>query len=236
MAPEHGSATRESTMTRLVLVIGNKNYSSWSLRPWLALRMAGLEFDEERIALYEPVTSEATLHHSPTGKVPVLHRGDVTVFESLAICEYAAELAPRAQLWPADATARAHARSISAEMHAGFSALRSALPMNARVEGGRPASALSAEVEAEIARVTAIWDDCRTQFGSGGDFLFGAFTIADAMYAPVVSRFRTYSLRLPPRAQAYAEAVWALAPLREWVAAGAAEPERIAAYEALLAR
>jgi glutathione S-transferase len=223
-------------MARLVLVIGNKNYSSWSLRPWLALRMAGLAFEEERIALYEPATKQAILRHSPAGKVPVLRHGKVTVFESLAICEYAAELAPRAQLWPVDATARAHARSISAEMHAGFAALRSALPMNVRVEGGRPATAPSAEVEAEVARVAAIWDDCRARFGSGGDLLFGAFTIADAMYAPVVSRFRTYSVQLPPRVQAYADAVWALAPLREWVAAAAAEPERVAVYEALLAR
>jgi glutathione S-transferase len=220
-------------MSGLVLMIGNKNYSSWSLRPWLALRMAGLRFDEVRIPLYQPDSRERQVRHSPSGKVPVLRHGDVVVWESLAICEYAAELAPAAGLWPADAAARAHARAVSAEMHAGFAALRAALPMNLRVVGAR--IALAAPVQAEIDRVVSLWEDCRRRFGAGGELLFGRFTIADAMFAPVVTRFRTYGVALPPRAQAYADAVCDLAPLREWTAAAAAETERLPHTDAVAA-
>jgi glutathione S-transferase len=214
-----------------VLVIGNKNYSSWSLRPWLALRMAGIPFEEVRIPLYVPGARDAILRHSPAGKVPVLRDGDVTVWESLAICEYAAELAPHAGLWPAEPAARAHARAICAEMHAGFVALRSALPMNLRAEGAR--IALAPEVEADVARVVAIWEECRARFGAGGPLLFGVFTNADAMFAPVVTRFHSYGVALPPAAQAYADAVRALAPMREWTAAGVAEAERMAETDAI---
>lgn len=216
-----------------ILVIGNKNYSSWSLRAWLALRAAGLDFEELRIPLYVAGAQQAILRHSPAGKVPILHDGDVTVWDSLAICEYAAECAPQAGLWPAERAARAHARAISAEMHAGFAALRSALPMNLRAEGAR--IPLGPEVQAEIERVVAIWEDCRARFGAAPaePFLFGAFTIADAMYAPVVTRFHSYGVALPPVARAYAGAVRALPAMREWTAAGVAEPERIPETDAV---
>jgi glutathione S-transferase len=222
-------------MARRALVIGNKKYSTWSLRPWLALRMAGIPFDEVLVPLYEPSSKAALLRHSPAGKVPVLKDGDRLVFGSLAICEYAAELAPSAGLWPADAAARAHARSISAEMHAGFAALRVALPMNLRVKGGRLATPPNAEVQGEIARIGALLDDARARFGAGGPFLFGGFTIADAMFAPVAARFRTYSIALSPRAQAWSDAVLALPPVLEWERDGIAEPYVFAPYEALLA-
>lgn len=221
-------------MSRLTLVVGNKNYSSWSLRPWLALRMAGLDFDEVRIPLYESDSHDAILRHSPAGKVPVLRDGDVIIWDSLAICEYVAELAPRAGLWPDDRAARAHARSISAEMHAGFAALRSEMPMNLRIERATLAAPPSAAVQADVARITAIFEKCRARHGAAGDFLFGRFTVADAMFAPVATRFRSYSVTLPPRAQTYADALWALAPMREWVAAGVAETERFPNYEALV--
>jgi len=222
-------------MPRLVLVIGNKNYSSWSLRPWLALRVAGLDFEELRIGLYQPDSREQILRHSPAGKVPILHDGDVTVWDSLAICEYAAELAPGAGLWPGDRAARAFARSISAEMHAGFAALRNALPMNLRISGARLAKRPSPEAQADIARITAIFEECRARHGAGGEFLFGRFTIADAMFAPVATRFRSYSVPLPPRSQSYADALCSLAPMREWIAAAVAEAERFPETEALVA-
>jgi glutathione S-transferase len=222
-------------MSKLTLVVGNKNYSSWSLRPWLALRMAGLEFGEVRVPLYGRGSHEAILRHSPAGKVPVLRDGDLTVWDSLAICEYIAELAPQAGLWPDDRAARAHARSISAEMHAGFAALRSAMPMNLRIERARLAASPSAPVQADIARIIAIFEECRARHAAAGDFLFGRFTVADAMFAPVATRFRSYSVTLPTRAQAYADALLALAPMREWVSAGVAESERFPDYEALVA-
>lgn len=211
---------------RPVLVVGNRNYSSWSLRPWLALRVAGVDFGEVRIALYLPGSKQEILRWSPSGHVPALRHGDVTVWDSLAICEYAAEvLAPSAGLWPADAAARAHARSISAEMHGGFAALRQALPMNLRAEGVRVP--LAPPVQAEVERVVAIWQDARARFGAGGPFLFGDFTIADAMYAPVVTRFHGYGVALPPVAQEYAEAVRALPAMQAWRAAALAEREHI---------
>lgn len=221
-------------MARPVLVVGNKNYSSWSLRPWLALRMAGVDFEEVRIPLYAPASRAEILRWSPAGKVPVLRHGDVTVWESLAICEYAAEvLAPDAGLWPAERVARAHARTITAEMHAGFGALREAMPMNLRARVRLP---LAPAVRADVERVLALWNDCRERFGAGGPFLLGAFTIADAMYAPVVTRFHSYGVALPPASQAYADAVRALAPMREWAEAGVAETERIAATDEVALR
>lgn len=223
-------------MPRLILVIGNKNYSSWSLRPWLVLRMAGLDFEEVRVPLYQPDSRDQILHHSPAGKVPILRDGDLTVWDSLAICEYVAELVPRAGLWPDDGAARARARSISAEMHAGFAPLRAAMPMNVRVQRATLVTPPSADVRADVARIVAIFEECRERDGAGGAFLFGRFTIADAMFAPVVTRLRSYSVALPPRAQAYADAILALAPLREWITAGVAEPETFPDYEALVAR
>ena len=220
-------------MPGLTLVIGNKNYSSWSLRPWLALRMAGLAFDEVRIPLYQDGSREQILRHSPAGRVPILRDGDVVIWDSLAICEYVAELAPQAGLWPADRATRAHARSISAEMHAGFTTLRGSMPMNLRKLGERLVTPPPAQVEADIERIVAIFEACRAQHAARGPFLFGAFTIADAMYAPVVTRFRSYSVGLPAASQAYAGAIAALAPMREWTAAGVAESEEFAQYDAL---
>ncbi|CAG0976265.1 glutathione S-transferase [Myxococcaceae bacterium] len=211
-----------------VLVIGNKNYSSWSMRPWLALRTAGIPFEERPVSLYRPEGKAEILRVSPTGKVPVLIEGEAMTFESLAICERAAEIAPAAGLWPADPAARSHARSISCEMHAGFVALRTLLPCNLRARGRRE---LTADAAADLARVTTIWCETRERYGRGGDFLFGRFGIADAMFAPVVTRLRSWGIPFDPSARAYAEAVLDSPPFREWEAAALAEAERVAAYE-----
>jgi len=211
------------------LVIGNKNYSSWSLRPWLAMRAKGIAFDEERVALNQPQTRARLLGHSPSGKVPVLVDEDIAIWDSLAIVEYLAEKFPQARLWPTDRVARARARSVTAEMHSGFSALRNAMPMNCR--GHHPGKGRTPEVESDIARITALWEDCRSQFGGGGDFLFGAFCIADAFYAPVVSRFKTYGVSLPAISRQYADTMLALPAMQEWLAAAQAEAEIIEVSE-----
>jgi glutathione S-transferase len=213
----------------LVLVIGNKNYSSWSLRPWLALAVPGIPFEEIRIPLYEAASKAEILRHSAAGKVPVLKHGELVVWESLAICEYVAERFPEAQLWPADPAARAIARAASAEMHAGFIALRSNMPMNLRAH--KPGRGRARGVQEDVDRVTGLWRELRGRFGAGGDFLFGRFSIADAMFAPVVSRFRTYEVPLDPVTRHYADAVWALPALQRWREAALAESERIAASE-----
>jgi glutathione S-transferase len=216
-------------MPPLTLAIGNKNYSSWSLRPWLLLRQAGIPFDEVYIPLYRPDSAAALAKWSPSGKVPALHDGDVRVWDSLAICEHLAERFPDKQLWPRDAAARAVARSISAEMHAGFAALRQHMSMNIRAR--YPGQGRTAESLADVERILAIWNDCRTRFGHGGDFLFGGFSIADAMYAPVVLRFQTYGVALEGAAKDYADAVLALPALRDWVADALVETERIEVFE-----
>lgn len=216
-------------MADFTIYIGNKNYSSWSLRPWLALKRTGVAFEEILIPLSEPATRANILRHSPTGKVPALKHGELTVWDSLAICEYLAEIMPATRLWPADATVRAVARSVSAEMHSGFGALRGHLPMNVR--SSFPNRGVTPEVQADINRITALWRDCRKRFGAGGEFLFGEFTIADAMYAPVVSRFRTYRVELDEVAQAYVDAVWALPALQEWATAAGNEPMIIESAE-----
>lgn len=207
-------------MADLKLVIGTKTYSSWSLRPWLALRLAKAEFEEILIPLRRPETAETIRRYSPSGRVPLLIRGDLRIWDSLAICEYAAELFPAARLWPEDPAARATARAVSCEMHAGFAALRRDLSMNCRL---RTHLEPEAETAAEIARVTDLWRDCRARFGSQGPFLFGAPTIADCMYAPVVSRFVSYGIALDPVTAAYRDAVLALPPMQDWLAAAAAE-------------
>lgn len=209
-------------MSGLTLVIGNKNYSSWSLRPWLALRQAGAVFTEEFIALRQPETRTRILGYSGSGRVPVLIDGDVTVWESLAICEYVAEKFPEAGLWPDDREARAIARAVATEMHSGFADLRQTLPMDYRAN--LPLPALSEAVRDDIARILGVWRTARRQFGAGGPFLFGRFSIADAMYAPVVTRFNTYGVALDEVAQAYCAAVLDLAPMREWLAAARTEP------------
>jgi glutathione S-transferase len=206
----------------LRLVIGNKNYSSWSLRPWLAMRVAGLAFDEQVVSLSDPNFKKVVTQVSPAGQVPALEDGDVCVWETLAILEYLNEKFPAAQLWPADPAARAQARALAAEMHAGFAALRRECPMNMR----RPPKThpLSAGARANVARIDAMWTDCRARFRGQGSFLFGRFSAVDAMYAPVVSRFATYTIEVGPASLAYMEAVMALPAWQEWCAAALKEP------------
>jgi glutathione S-transferase len=214
----------------LKLVIGNKNYSSWSMRPWLALRASNIPFEEIFIPLYTGQTDkDRLLSFSRSGKVPALIDGDITVWDSLAIIECLAERFPEAKLWPQDPAARAHARSISAEMHSGFMPLRNECGMNLH----RPVRsiALSEDAHANIARVEEIWSDCRERYGKQGPFLFGAFTGADAMYAPVVHRFRTYDIKVGPVVQAYMETMMALPAFREWTEAGLAETLVIEKFE-----
>jgi glutathione S-transferase len=214
----------------LKLVIGNKNYSSWSMRPWLALRACNIAFEEEFISLY---TGEADkkriLAFTHSGKVPVLVDGDITVWDSLAIIEYVAERFPEAHLWPEDRASRAHARSISAEMHSGFAALRNECGMNLHRSVG--AIALSENARADIARVQQIWIECRERYGKSGPFLFGAFSGADAMFAPVVHRFRTYAIEVAPKARDYMDAMMALPAFQEWTRAGLAETIVIEKFE-----
>ncbi len=209
-------------MSELTIVIGDKNLSSNSLRGWLAVEATGAGFNEVLIRLDRPSTRQQILKHSPAAKVPVLKHGEVTVWESLAICEYLAERFPEAGLWPDGAEARAHARAISAEMHAGFAALRRDMSMEFRAR--KPGQGRTPEALAEVARVAQIWRHCRARFGAGGELLFGRFTVADAMFAPVVSRFVTYEPALDEVAAAYVHAVWALPAMRAWGAA--AETER----------
>ncbi len=216
----------------LHLYIGNKAYSSWSLRPWLAARVAGIPFEETIIPLYEEGSPERMRAVSPVGKVPVLHHGDVVVWESLAIVEYLAEQFPDRRLWPEDSSARAVARAVSSEMHAGFSALRTNMGMNVRRR--LPGRGRAPGVAEDIARITALWADCRARFGAAGPFLFGHFTIADAMFAPVVTRFETYVVELPAVARAYSSAVLALPAMKEWYAAAESEPWVIDRYEIAL--
>jgi glutathione S-transferase len=206
----------------LTLVIGNKNYSSWSFRPWIAMKVAGIAFDEVVISLDAPDFKPRVSRIAGTGKVPALADGDVHVWESLAILEYLAEKFPAARLWPDAPTARAHARAIASEMHAGFVPLRRACPMNM----WRPVRKreLGDDVLANVRRIEAMWRDCRARFGGGGPFLFGGFGAADAMYAPVVSRFHTYAVEVGPEAQSYMDAVMALPAWAEWKAAAVKEP------------
>ena len=216
-------------MSEYTLVIGNKNYSSWSLRPWLALRQAQVAFREVRIPLYTPESKAQIAALSPSGKVPCLVDGTLAVWDSLAICEYVAERHPDRGLWPADARARAVARSMSAEMHSGFQNLRSNMSMNCRKRF--PGMGRTVEVAGEIERIQRSWAEAREKFGAGGPFLFGAFTIADAMYAPVVLRFRTYAVHLNPACREYADAILALAPMQQWLADAEAETEVIPKFE-----
>jgi glutathione S-transferase len=206
----------------LRLVIGNKNYSSWSFRPWIAMKAAGIPFSETVISLDDPEFKQQVTRISGTGKVPALADGEVHVWESLAILEYLAERFPQAQLWPPDAAARAHARALAAEMHAGFVPLRRHCPMNM----WRPVKPreLPADVAANVRRIDAMWTECRARFGKGGAFLFGTFGAADAMYAPVVSRFHTYGIEVGGTSSAYMAAVMALPAWREWREAAVKEP------------
>jgi glutathione S-transferase len=204
----------------LTLIIGNKNYSSWSLRPWIAMKVAGISFDEHVVPLYEPGSREEILRHSPAGQVPILIDGVATIWETIAILEHLAERYPAAHLWPEDTAIRAHARSIAAEMHAGFQALRKACPMNMWLPPKqRP---IPEEATENVRRINAIWFDCLARYG--GPFLFGAgFGAADAMYAPIVARFNSYGILESPKCHRYMDAVMALTPWQEWTDAALKE-------------
>ena len=201
-------------MSKLHLVIANKNYSSWSLRPWIAMTMAGIAFTETLIPLDTPETGALIAQHSGAGRVPVLHHGKLAIWESLAILEYLAEIFPEKNLWPRPVAARAMARSVANEMHAGFSSLRNACPMNLRRP--RRKVPMSAAALADVARIEALWRDCRNRFGKTGKFLFGKVGIADAMFAPVVTRLDTYDIPIAADTRGYVDDVMATEAFRNW--------------------
>lgn len=209
-------------MSDYTLYIGNKNYSSWSLRPWLAMKVAAIPFEEKLILLFDDDWKANIAKVSPSARVPVLVDGDRTIWETMAILEYLAERHPQAGLWPGDAGARAMARSVANEMHAGFSALRTHMPMNIRKS--HPGKGMGEGVAQDIARVQQIWNDCRQRYGEGGPFLFGGFCIADAMFSPVVSRLTTHAVDLDGISAAYRDAVQALPDMIAWSDAARAEP------------
>ena len=217
--------------SEFTLVVGNRNYSSWSLRGWLATRAAGVPFDEVLVRLSEPGSKKELLKHSPAGKVPVLKHGARVIWDSLAIIEYLAEIRPAAGLWPADPAARAHARSIAAEMHSGFQALRTHMPMNLRKS--LPGKGRGRDVAEDVERICAIWADCRTRYGADGPYLFGRFGAADAMYTPVATRFRTYAVELDDVCQDYVDAVLARPDFLAWHEAALEEPWVIAEDEVI---
>jgi glutathione S-transferase len=213
------------------LLIGNKCYSSWSLRAWLLMRATGIAFTEQLVLLDEPGFKEAIFAAAPGsgGTVPTLVDGEIAVWETLAICEYLHDAQPQAGIWPRDKAARAHARAVSSEMHAGFTALRGACPMNL---GKRFASRdRGPGVARDVERLTGLWRQARERFGAGGPFLYGEFSAADAMYAPVVTRLDTYGIAVDPVSQDYMQAVLALPAYREWLAAALAEPWIVAQDE-----
>ncbi len=216
-------------MKPLKLAIANKNYSSWSMRPWVLLTQAGIAFEEIQLKFSDSAKVVGIEPYSPTRQVPVLIVDGEPVWDSLAIGEAVAELFPQKQLWPADARARQIARSICAEMHAGFRNLRGAMPMNIRAS--LPGKGMSPEVQRDIDRIVEIWESCRARYGKGGELLFGQFTVADAFYAPVATRFLTYAVTLPPAAQRYADALLALPAVRDWMAQARRESEFVRADE-----
>jgi glutathione S-transferase len=209
-------------MADFKIILGNKNYSPWSFRAWLALKATGAEFEEEVIPLDETGTRDAILRHSPSGRVPALEHGKRTIWDSLAICEYLAELFPEAGLWPSEPGARAMARSVSAEMHSGFAALRAGMPFNIRAS--LPGKGKGDGVQGEINRIAAIWRSSRETHGGEGPYLFGNFTAADAMYAPIVGRFATYKVELDETSMAYCAAIAAHPAYGEWLAEARNEP------------
>jgi len=214
----------------LKLVIGNKNYSSWSMRPWLALRASNIPFEEIFVPLYTGAADkQRILDFSRAGKVPILIDGDITIWDSLAIIEYVAERFPEKRLWPEHPAERAHARSVAAEMHSGFAALRNECGMNLH----RPVRAieLSDDARANIARVEEIWADCRERYRRSGPYLFGSFGAADAMFAPVVHRLRTYAIAVTKETQAYMDTMMALPAFAGWTKAGLAETIIIEKFE-----
>ena len=213
----------------LALVIGNKNYSSWSMRPWVLMREAGIAFEEIQLWFDDEARPQGVERYSPTGLVPVLLVDGAPVWDTLAICETLAELYPDQALWPADPHARRVARSICAEMHSGFRDLRGAMPVNIR--SPHPGKGMNPAVRRDIDRVVAIWESCRERFGAAGPMLFGKFGIADAYFAPVATRFMTYAVPLPSVAETYANAVRRLASMQEWMAAARLETAFVAADE-----
>jgi glutathione S-transferase len=216
-------------MPGLELTIANKNYSSWSLRAWLHLKNSGIAFEERRVPLYTTEWDSLIASRSPSGRLPALRDGDVAVWDSWAIIEYARSKFPGAVGWPAGERARAAALSVGAEMHSGFMALRGEMPLNCRRR--IPGLIFSQEAQEDVARVKEIWRECRREFGADGPWLFGGFTVADVMYAPVALRFQTYGVVLEGPLEAYAGAVLALPEVREWVAGAEAESEVLEAYE-----
>ncbi|HEX6154883.1 MAG TPA: glutathione S-transferase family protein [Burkholderiales bacterium] len=217
---------------KLQLVVGNKNYSSWSMRPWVLLRQAQIPFEEVQLKFSDRdggLTVPGIEKYSAAGKVPVLLIDGEPVWDSLAIAETAAEMFPDKHLWPEDPAARRVARSVCAEMHSGFQALRSKMVMNIRSR--HPGKGMTPESRKDIDRIVALWTDCRERFGGAGSLLFGKFSVADAFYAPVVTRFQTYAVKLPRIAQEYCEAVLGLAAVREWSDAARRETEFVAADE-----
>ena len=219
-------------MAQFTIVLGNKAYSSWSLRGWLMLKLTGAAFDEVVVPLDRPETKAAIRAHSPSRRVPTLKAGGLAVWDTLAIAEYLYERFPEAGLWPEDPAARARARSVAAEMHAGFPALRARLPMDLKREPPEPGAGIAVDADitvdgalaGEIVRIVAIWSDCRARFGGAGDFLFGRFGAADAFYAPVATRFVTYGVALEGAAADYRDALVTRPDLRQWIAAAKAEP------------
>jgi glutathione S-transferase len=211
------------------LIIGNKNYSSWSLRPWLALRQAGIAFEEERISFNDRTWKAKVATKLVPAKVPVLIDDGEVIWDSLAILEYLAERFPEKELWPTERKARAVARSACAEMHSSFPALRRSMPMN--VTARFPGLGWNVAVQADIDRISSLWTECRGRFGSAGPFLFGRFTNADAMFSPMVLRFMTHAVELSPIVTAYCEVVRSTTALKEWMAQAAEENDFVAVDE-----
>jgi glutathione S-transferase len=214
----------------LTLVIGNKNYSSWSMRPWVALTAFGIPFTEVRVLLDQPDTANNIGRYSHAGRVPVLLAGDITIWDSLAICEYLAEQFPDKHMWPQDVAARALARAVCAEMHSSFASLRSTMPMNIKCRF--PGKGRTPATQADIGRVSEIWEECLSRYGHN-EFLFGDFSIADAFFAPVVMRFMTYGVALPPALSAYCERVQRHPAVAKWIEGALAEAESLAKYDTM---
>lgn len=220
------AAAREPGLT---LVIGNKNYSSWSMRPWVAMKAFNIPFTEVRVLLDQPDTSNNIARYSASGRVPVLLAGDMVIWDSLAICEYLAEQFPDKPLWPRDVAARALARSVCAEMHSSFSSLRTTMSMN--IKGSYPGKGRTPATQADIGRISEMWEECLSRFGHN-EFLFGEFSIADAFFAPVVCRFKTYGVVLPPALSAYCERMRNHPAVDAWIAGALAETETAPLHDA----
>ena len=227
--PTLSQTLEQARQPGLTLVIGNKNYSSWSMRPWVAATAFGIPFTEVRVLLDQPDTAHNIARYSAAGRVPVLLAGEMTIWDSLAICEYLAEQFPDKHMWPQDVAARAMARSVVAEMHSGFAGLRSAMSMN--IKASMPGRGRTAEAQADIARICEIWEECLARFGHHR-FLFGDFSIADAFFAPVVTRFKTYGVALPPAQQAYCDRVLSHPAVERWINEALAETETAPAHDA----